>query len=131
MTVYLEAIMVLIFTGSQVYYTTPVYLTCQNNTSMDTIKCVQNCTIVFLIGLLWPSETNGKYCKANKVRQTESDKMECQKLCEWNANCVGISYTNGEQYNDVCYVCLDDNLESTCCGFNFYRRPGIYQTPTF
>ena len=78
-----------------------------------------------LLEQLWASESNNKYCNANKVRHTEPNKLGCQWLCEQNVNCVGISYTNGERYTDICYVCLNDSLTSDTHGFNFYRRPGI------
>ena len=79
---------------------------------------------VLLLGQLWASESNNKYC-TNKVRHTEPNKLGCQGLCEQNANCVGISYTNSGSYTDICYVCFSDTLTSDIDGFNFYRRPGI------
>jgi len=72
---------------------------------------------------LWASESNNKYCRANRVRHTEPNRLGCQRLCEQNANCVGISYTNSGSYTDICYVCLSDTLTSDTHGFNFYRRP--------
>jgi len=78
-----------------------------------------------LLEQLWASESNNKYCSANKVRHTEPNRLGCQRLCEQNANCVGISYTNSGSYTDICYVCLSDTLTSDTYGFNFYRRPGI------
>ena len=56
----------------------------------------------------------------------EPDRGECQKLCEQNTDCVGISYTNSDLYNDVCYICLADILTSDYDGFSFYRKPGMY-----
>ena len=74
--------------------------------SIDNIKGVQKCTIVFLIGQPWPPEVNDKYCNSNNVYHTEPDRIECQDLCEWEENCVGISFTDREGFDDVCYVCL-------------------------
>lgn len=97
-----------------------------NNTSIDNIKSVQTCIILFLIGQPWPPETSDKYCDSNNILLTEPNKIKCQYLCEWEENCVGISYSDREGFDDVCYVCLDDNLTSDTHGFNFYRRPGVH-----
>ena len=77
-----------------------------------------------LLEQLWASESNNKYCAANKVSHIEPNKLGCQGFCEQNADCVGISYST-TSYTDICYVCLSDTLTSDTYGFNFYRRPGI------
>ena len=74
---------------------------------------------------LWLPESYYQYCSGSNVGATERDKIKCQKLCEQNINCVGISYTNNKKYDHVCYVCLNDTLSRDAYGFNFYRKPGI------
>ena len=80
---------------------------------------------------MWLLEAYARTCDGNNIKHTEPDRLECQKLCELNADCVGISYTNSELYQDVCYVCLDDILTSDNDGFDFYRKEGMYYTPMF
>ena len=80
---------------------------------------------------MWLLEAYARTCDGNNIKHIEPDRLECQKLCELNTDCVGISYTNSELYQDVCYVCLDDILTSDNDGFDFYRKEGMYCTPMF
>ena len=101
------------------------------NTNVNQVKF----TVYYLIRMLnfitvgskelWPPESYYHYCRVNKISYTQPDKIECQKLCEQNGNCVGISYTNNGKDTHICYVCLDDTLSNSNAGFNFYRKPGI------
>ena len=74
-----------------------------------------------------PATTNGNEW------HNESNKTECQTLCEYNPDCVGVSYTYGAEYSHVCYVCLDDtpihSIIADTNGFSFYRKPGKNVTP--
>ena len=77
---------------------------------------------------MWPPESYDENCNGNNLKYTQPDRLECQKLCELNADCVGISYTSSEMHQAVCYVCLDDILTSDNDGFDFYRKEGMYGT---
>ena len=86
----------------------------KRNSVLITIYCIE----------LWQVETNDKVCTSNNVRHIEPDQYECQRHCENNADCVGISYSNAENYRHLCFVCFDDILIANDHGLNFYRHPG-------
>ena len=79
---------------------------------------------------IWKLEHADAYCAPDTINgnewHNESSKAECQTLCEYNPDCVGVSYTYDATYSHVCYVCLDDSFFSIMSsnGFNFYRKPG-------
>ena len=65
-------------------------------------KRLLNIIIICLEGL-WLAEAYGKYCDDNKMAYIEPDKMKCQKRCEQDANCIGISYTDNDTFDFLCY----------------------------
>ena len=80
---------------------------------------------------IWKLEYADAYCAPHTNNgnewHNESSKAECQTLCEYHPDCVGVSYTYHATYSHVCYVCLDDSLGFSIQadpGFNFYRKPG-------
>ena len=77
-----------------------------------------------LVDRLWLAKTNAAYCKNNNEYLNEPNKHSCQKICQDDENCVGVSYTNNGQFSNICYVCLNETLESNAYGFNFYKKPG-------
>ena len=75
-----------------------------------------------LIGDLWLKETPDKYCPNNKYNGDKSyDQLTCQKLCEAESSCVGIAFT--QTRTSLCFLCLDDGLDSFSLNYGFYRQP--------
>lgn len=75
----------------------------------------------------WFEETPDKYCTNHKYDNGETSQLECQKLCEADTGCVGISLTKTTV--SLCYLCQDDVLsgfisqDGVSKNYGFYRRP--------
>ena len=87
-------------------------------------KRLLNIYIIRLEGM-WLAKVYGKYCDDNKMAYIDPDKMKCQRRCEQDANCIGISYTYNDTFDFLCYLCFEDSLWDDRFGFNFYRKPGM------
>ena len=75
---------------------------------------------------MWNVAIKNVHCP-NRQFHFEPDKLVCQKLCEQNENCIGVSHTDNELYEftSVCFVCLDDSVVPNDYDFKLYRKPGM------
>ena len=56
-----------------------------------------------------------------------TDLASCQRQCETESDCIGISYSLNSGFSDWCYVCTSDDLVQdilVTLPFGFYRKPG-------
>ena len=53
-----------------------------------------------------------------------SDQESCQKQCEADSKCVGISYSSVSALTSWCYICTHDILVRDYQIFGFFRKPG-------
>ena len=77
---------------------------------------------------LWLQTFANKFC-GNYIRPANkyevSSQLECQKLCNKRADCVGISYSHKPGSTGYCYKCLDDKMfHDPGNWFGFYKKPG-------
>ena len=72
--------------------------------------------------MTWSEETPKKYCPHPHGRDDGKyyDQLECQKLCEANAGCVGIAWAQNAK--SKCILCNEDHLVETPY-YGFYRKP--------
>ena len=70
----------------------------------------------------WSEETPKKYCPHPHGRNDGKyyDQIECQKLCEADAGCVGIAWA--ENTKSKCILCKREYLIDVP-NYGFYRNP--------
>ena len=69
----------------------------------------------------WSVETPRKYCPRGTDDGEYYGQLECQKLCEADAGCVGIAWAQ-DQTNSKCILCTDNFLTDSLY-YGFYRKP--------
>ncbi len=79
-----------------------------------------------LKGGLWVEEDPNMICLDSQEHFNIASQMECQTLCEADADCVGISW--GTNVVTKCLVCSSDDLvdfssDFLAYNYGFYRRP--------
>jgi len=79
---------------------------------------------------LWLQTFANKFC-GNYIRPANkyevSSQLECQKLCNKRADCVGISYSHKPGSTGYCYKCLDDIMfHDPGNWFGFYKKPDYF-----
>ena len=71
--------------------------------------------------MLWTKEISNKYCKSNIYDGKVYGQLACQKLCEADSGCVGVTWT--QAVSSGCFICQDDMLSNSGNDYGFYRRP--------
>ena len=71
---------------------------------------------------LWEEEVQDHICSnfRNK-RRLVSDQISCQKKCELDNECVGISYSHN--LTTWCVICVNRYLIQSHLQFGFYGKP--------
>ena len=75
-------------------------------------------------------EAADRYCPDNRGKYNDwgdlvTDQESCQKQCELDNECIGISYGSVDRvFTNWCFICMSDNLEYFGYQFAFYRKPG-------
>ena len=74
--------------------------------------------------ILWEEEVQDHICSnfRNK-RRLVSDQISCQKKCELDNECVGISYSHN--LTSWCVICFNRYLIQSRLKFGFYGKPGM------
>ena len=78
---------------------------------------------------LWEEEVSDHYCSNHKGCSNCGDglvfnQVSCQKKCELDKECVGISYSYTRGFTNWCFICVRENLTPYGNKFGFYRRKG-------
>ena len=75
---------------------------------------------------MWKEETAGRSCFGYDIwGDSVEDQKSCQKQCQLDGKCIGISYSQDPVFKDWCLICHDDILTAAPgFGFGFYRKPG-------
>lgn len=80
-----------------------------------------------MIGIpFWEFTAQGVCSEGDEFFFTISQ-LHCQRKCEENTDCVGVSYYdyNGDPdtYHSYCIICNEDKLNQSS-PYAFYKRPG-------
>ena len=78
---------------------------------------------------IWPEEAADQYCPDNRGKYSNwgnlvTDQESCQKQCELDNECIGISYSHDSVFTDWCFICISDKLKAFGHQFGFYRKTG-------
>merc|ERR1712062_248036 len=84
----------------------------------------------------WVEERPDHYCKDHRPKygylgdwgDLVTDQISCQKQCELDNECIGISYCHSVRYKQTfkswCFICTSDkNIVPFRYQFGFHRKP--------